>query len=252
MKQAFSDYLAELASAPQGPDIAACFDLDRTLISDYSVKAFFLEGVRSRALSIRGLAAQFVALWRYRFGRLDYHSAMSAMLKDLANLPEAELMALGERAFKRRVAAMIYTEARTLVAEHRRLGHRLVLVTSATRAQAAPVAASLSIVDLRCTEMQVRDGLLTGEFTPCHGEAKRRIVLDWLAEQGIDPSRTHFYSDGDEDLPLLEAVGEPVAVNAKPDLAAVAAERNWPELEFVETGAPNGPPSAQPPKLEAA
>ncbi len=248
MKLAFPDYLAQLGSAAQESQTAACFDLDRTLISDYSVKAFFLEGVRSRTLSIGGLAAQFVALFRYRFGGLDYHSAMSATLKDLANLPEVELMALGERAFKRRVAAMIYAEARTLVAEHRRLGHRLALVTSATRAQAAPVAASLSITDLRCTEMQVSDGLLTGEFTPCHGEAKRRVVLDWLAEEGIDASRTYFYSDSDDDLPLLEAVGRPVAVNAKPRLAEVAAERRWPELAFVETGSPTGPS----PRLEAA
>ena len=238
MKLAFPDYLARLSSAPQGPQTAACFDLDRTLINDYSVKAFFLEGVRSRTLSIWGLAAQFVALCRYRFGRLDYHGAMGATLKDLANLPEAELMAMGERAFKRRVAAMIYVEARALVAEHRRLGHRLALVTSATRSQAAPVAASLSIADLHCTEMQVSDGLLTGEFTPCHGEVKRRIVLDWLAEEGVDASRIYFYSDSDEDLPLLEAVGRPVAVNAKPRLAEIAAERRWPELTFIEAGLP--------------
>ncbi len=235
MKLAFPDYLARLSSAPRGPQAAACFDLDRTLISDYSVKAFFLEGVRSRTLSIWGLAAQFVALCRYRFGSLGYHGAMGATLKDLANLPEAEVMALGERAFRRRVAAMIYAEARALVAEHRRLGHRLALVTSATRAQAAPVSASLSIADLRCTEMQVSDGLLTGGFTPCHGETKRRAVLDWLAEGGIDASRTYFYSDSDDDLPLLEAVGRPVAVNAKPRLAEIAAERRWPELTLIST-----------------
>ena len=246
MKLAFADYLAQLGSAPQGPETAACFDLDRTLISDYSVKAFFLEAVKSRALSIRGLASQFVLLCRYRFGRVDYHSVMSATLNDLADLPEADLLALGERAFRRRVAAMIYTDARILVAEHRRLRHRLALVTSATRAQAAPVAASLSITDLRCTELQVANGLLTGAFTPCHGDAKRRAVLDWLAEQGIDPSRTYFYSDGDEDLPLLEAVGVPIAVNAKPRLAEVAAERHWPELEFVETGVPTGTPTGSP------
>ena len=232
MKLAFADYLAELGSAPQGPETAACFDLDRTLISDYSVKAFFLEGVRSRAMSIWGVASQFVTLCRYRLGSLDYHRVMRATCQDMANLPEADLMALGERAFRRRVAAMIYTEARTLVAEHRRLGHRLLLVTSATRPQAAPVAASFSIADLLCTELQASGGLLTGKFTPCHGDAKRRMVHDWLAAQGIDPSRAYFYSDGDEDLPLLEAVGVPVAVNAKPGLAAVAAERRWPELEF--------------------
>ena len=243
MKLAFSDYLAELRSAAQGPRIAACFDLDRTLISDYSVKAFFLEGVKSRAISIRGLAAHFVTLCRYRLGRLDYHSVMSATLKDLARLPEADVMALGQRAFRRRVAAMIYTEARTLVAEHRRLRHRLVLVTSATRAQAAPVAASLSIADLRCTELQVSDGLLTGEFTPCHGDAKRGAVLDLLSGQGIDASGSYFYSDSDDDLPLLEAVGKPVVVNAKPRLAELAGERFWPELAFVEKGVPTGMPT---------
>ena len=238
MKRAFPDYLAELGAGAQGPQTAACFDLDRTLISDYSVKAFFLEGVRSRTLSPWGLVLQFVALCRFRMGRLDYDRAMSVTIRDLADLPAEDLMALGERAFRRRVASLIYVEARALVAQHQRLGHRLALVTSATRAQAAPVAASLSIGDMCCTELQVSDGILTGEFTPCHGEAKRRSVLGWLAEQGIDPSSTYFYSDSDEDLPLLEAVGKPVAVNAKSSLAAVAAERRWPELEFSETGAP--------------
>ena len=199
--------------------------------------------------AIRVLAAKHLIVPRLVRRAVEDHQMafrLGAAVKDLATLPEADLMALGERAFRRRVAAMIYTDARTLVAEHRRLRHRLVLVTSATRAQAAPVAASLSIADLRCTELQVSDGLLTGEFTPCHGDAKRRAVLDWLAEQGIDPSRTYFYSDGDEDLPLLEAVGVPVAVNAKPRLAEVAAERHWPELEFVETGTPTGAPTGSP------
>ena len=252
MRVAFSDYLAELGAAPQGPETAVCFDLDRTLISDYSVKAFFLEGVRTRTLSIWAIASQFVTLCRYRIGRSDYHSVMSATLKDLADLPEADLMALGERAFKRRVAAMIYTEARTLVAEHQRLRHRLVLVTSATRPQAAPVAAALSIADMHCTELQARDGVLTGEFTPCYGDAKRQAVLDWLAKQGIDPSGTYFYSDSEDDLPLLEAVGKPVAVNAKPRLAEVATERHWPELVFVETGASTGASTGSRPQGEAA
>ncbi len=245
MKRAFSDYLAELGSAPQGPQTAACFDLDRTLIRDYSVKAFFLEGAKSRTLSVKGLAAQLVALFRYRFGRLDYHSAMSVMLKDMANLLEADLMALGERAFKRRVAATIFAEARALVAEHRRLGHQLLLVTSATRAQSAPVAASLSIAELRCTELEVANGCLTGTFQPCYGDGKRDAVLDWLAEQGMDASRAYFYSDSDDDLPLLEAVGKPVAVNAKPRLAEIAAERRWPELAFVDTGSRGSPPRRQ-------
>ena len=252
MRVAFSDYLAELGAAPKGPETAACFDLDRTLISDYSVKAFFLEGVRSRTMSIWAIAAQFVTLCRYRWGRLDYDSVMGAMLKDLANLPEADLMALGERAFKRRVAAMIYREAQTLVAEHRRLRHRLVVVTSATRPQAAPVAVALSIADLLCTELRVSDGLLTGEFTPCYGDAKRQAVLDWLAEQGIDPSGTYFYSDSEDDLPLLEAVGKPVAVNAKPRLADVATEQHWPELVFAETGASTGASTGSRPQGEAA
>ena len=248
MRVAFSDYLAELGSVPAGPGSAACFDLDRTLIDGYSVKALAWEGIKSRTVPLTRVAYQFVVFCGYSLGRLDYQRLMGATLKDLADLREADFMRLGERAFERRVAAKIFEEARTLVAAHRRLRHRLILVTSATRAQAAPVAATLSIPDLRCTELEVADGCLTGAFKPCYGDEKRRAVLDWLAEQGVDASRTYFYSDSDDDLPLLEAVGKPVAVNAKPRLAEVAAERRWPELAFVETGSPTGPP----PKLEAA
>ena len=237
MRLEFSDYLAALGSAPEGPQTAACFDLDRTLIDGFSVKALAWEGIKSRTVPLLRVMSQFVWFCGYRLGRVDYQRLMGATLKDLADLRESDFVRLGERAFRRRVAAMIFEEARSLVTAHRRLRHRLLLVTSATRAQAAPVAATLSIADLRCTELEVVNGCLTGAFKPCHGDEKRRSVLDWLAEQGIDSSRAYFYSDSDDDLPLLQAVGKPVAVNATPRLARVAAEQRWPELEFAETGA---------------
>lgn len=228
----FHDYLAELAACPAGEGTVAFFDLDRTLISGYSVAALAWERLRSRSVSVRRILSQAGVFVGYGLGRANYHDLLQTTVRDLAGISEAEMIRLGEQAFKRRVQGWIYQEARTLVELHRSKGHPIVMVTSATRYQAAPIVRDLGVDHLYCTELEVADGRITGRAAPCFGVGKRTAAEHFVRLRGADLGRAFFYSDSSDDLPLLEAVGRPVAANAKLALARIAADRGWPSLVF--------------------
>jgi len=232
----FQDYLANLAAAAAGSAVVAFFDLDRTLISGYSVTALAWERLRSRSVSVRRMLSQAGVFVGYGLGRADYHDLLESTVADLAGVSEAEMVRLGEQAFDRRVRGWIYQEARTLLDLHRSKGHQIVMVTSATRYQAAPIARDLGVEHLYCTELEVVAGCITGRATPCFGPGKLAAAERFVAGSGTDLDRAFFYSDSSDDLPLLEAVGRPVAANAKLALARLAAARGWPSLVFGAEG----------------
>jgi putative phosphoserine phosphatase/1-acylglycerol-3-phosphate O-acyltransferase len=143
---------------------------------------------------------------------------------------------LGERAFMNRLAALIYSEARILIDLHKEKGHEVVLMTSATRYQAEPIAQALGVDNMCCTELEIVAGRITGNATPCHGETKKAAAQRYAGNRSTELTDAFFYSDSCDDLPLLEAVGRPVAVNAKASLAKIAEARGWPQLAFVTQG----------------
>ena len=233
MKLSFSDYVQELESTGVNPRATAFFDLDRTLIAGYSVAALGWEGFKRATVPRWRIAVQLRVFFDYGLGLAHYLDLMRATLKVLAGVSEQEFMRLGEQAFGNALAGSIYDEGRSLIGAHKALGHSVVLITSATRAQAVPFARELGIGRLFCTELEAIDGRITGEFKPRYGESKRAAAEDFCARRSLQLRDVWFYTDGIEDLPLLEVVGKPVVVNPKPRLAAVAGERNWPHLEFV-------------------
>lgn len=232
----FAGYLSGLAESPADIGTVAFFDLDRTLISGYSVTAFAFERLRSRSLSMRRMLSQAGSFVGYGLGRTDVYELLQTTVRDLAGVSEQEMTEIGERAFRRRVQGLIYQEARTLIEMHRRKQHPIVMVTSATRYQAVPIARDLGVDHIFCTELEVRDGHITGEATACFGAAKRVAAERFVENRGGDMASAFFYSDSSDDLPLLEAVGRPVAANAKVDLAWLAADRGWPSLVFGQPG----------------
>ena len=147
---------------------------------------------------------------------------------------------LGERVFERQLAREIYPEARRLVEAHRRMGHSLVIVSTATRYQIEPLARELEIPHVLCTKLEVRDGVFTGRVVrpTCHGEGKAVAAREYATRSGVELDRSYFYTDSDEDLPLLEIVGHPRPTNPNRRMAAVAADRGWPVKHFASRGAP--------------
>ena len=136
-----------------------------------------------------------------------------------------------------RIVPAIPDAARALIAKHRHLGHLLVLTTATSRFLSAPVARELGFEHHIATEPEMKNGRYTGRVagTPNMREGKIERLLEWLAERGLNLSdfrESWFYSDSNNDLPLLSHVTHPVAVNADPVLAAHARYKGWPEIRL--------------------
>jgi putative phosphoserine phosphatase / 1-acylglycerol-3-phosphate O-acyltransferase len=233
--------LADVDAAPAGSGIAALFDLDRTLIAGFSAQDMLLEQLRSGGVSVAQLLDGVAAAVRYGAGRIEFVEFVNRAAAALAGRPDAENHALGQRVFDARVAQRIYPEARALIDAHRRRGHRLAVISSATPYQVEPVARALGIPHALCTRLEVVDGVCTGRVLEpaCFGPGKAVAARELAARLPFDLTQSYFYSDGSEDLPLLEIVGRPRVLNPDLRLTQVARERNWPSARFVSRGVPS-------------
>ncbi len=232
----FAGYVADLRKSPERDDVVVYFDLDRTLISGYSITALALEALWSGYLSPRQVLTHAGIFLGYGLGRVDYHDLLTSTVQALIGLPEEEMIELGQNAFDNRLATLIFEEARILIDVHKEKGHEVVMMTSATRYQAEPVAHDLGIDNLCCTELEIVAGRLSGIAQLCYGESKRIAAVRYAFDRQVALDNAFFYSDSCEDLPLLEAVGRPVAANAKSTLAKVAEAKGWTQLAFVTQG----------------
>ena len=189
----------------------ALFDLDNTLLAGDS--DYLWGGFLAREGLVDGEAYERENLRYYRAyqaGELDIHEFLRFALRPLA----AHDPALLER--------------------HRTAGDRLAIITATNRFVTGPIAELLGIDDLLATEPQRVDGRYTGEpeGVPCFREGKVTRLNAWLKAKGLDLTGSWFYSDSLNDLPLLEAVDHPVAVDPDETLAATAAERGWPVISL--------------------
>ena len=227
-------YLTGLTAGGTGVDrpVVVFFDLDRTLIAGYSITSLALEKMWSGSLSPGRILRHAGIFLHWGLGWSDYHQLLENTVGAMKGMSEAEIIDLGERAFERRIRPIIYEEGRRLIQAHLRLGHEPVLVTSATRYQALPIARELGIGQIYCTELEVAHGRITGNATPCYGPGKKKAADVHMGFREAELADAYFYTDSCEDLPLLEEVGKPVAVNPKTSLIRIAEARGWPQLSF--------------------
>src|SRR5947207_1295876 len=232
---------AAVDAAPVGPAVGAFFDVDGTLIAGFSAVAFLRDRLLGGRMGARDLVGTLRNTLRFQPGRLGLSGLIVATAAWLRDVPERELEELAERIFTGAIAGAIYPEARALVAAHRRRGHTLALVSSATRYQVEPLARELGIPDVMCTQLEVENGRLTGRhvWPTCWGGGKALAARALAREHGIDLSRSYFYTDSDEDLPLLEIVGHPRPTNPNRRLTTIAARRGWPVQRFTARGTPS-------------
>lgn len=233
--------IGEVERAPAGAEVGAVFDVDGTVLSGYSAAAFYR--YRARRLDIgpvevaRTLAA---GVQRGDVSAERFDEFMGLALSAWRGQREEDLDELGERIFASDLAATLYPEAWSLIHAHRRRGHTVVLASSATRFQLAPLARELEVEHFLCTQVETDDGVLTGKAAggPLWGEAKARAVRDFAAGHGIELDRSFAYSNGYEDVPLLAAVGRPRPLNPEPRLEREAMSRGWPVRRFESRGRP--------------
>jgi HAD superfamily hydrolase (TIGR01490 family) len=218
----------------------ALFDLDGTLLAgdtDFLWCEFLVDqGVFDRATL--GAANRAVDEG-YARGTITPAAYAGFYASTLVGRSAAGWMPLRDRFLAAVIVPRIGARSHALVAQHRDASDRLVLTTATNRFLTEPIAAVLGIAELIATELEVAaDGTFAGRTTGAINmrEGKVTRMREWLAAQGDDvPSLADatFYSDSINDLPLLEAVGAPVAVNPDPLLQAEAARRGWPVLRLV-------------------
>jgi len=216
----------------------ALFDLDHTLLagdSDYEWGQFLIDrGVLARE-AYEAQNARFFE--QYKAGTLDIHEYLGFALGPLAAHAPEDLARWHEDFMRERIRPMILPRARELVARHRDEGELCAVVTATNSFVTAPIARELGVPHLVATEPEAVAGRFTGRVagTPCFREGKLRRLDEWLAGLGRRFEQFEdscFYSDSHNDLPLLERVRRPVAVDPDAQLAATAAERGWPVISL--------------------
>lgn len=237
--------LQTIATASNPQSTIAFFDLDRTLIAGYSILAVAREtaeqGARRGKLRQAGKVVQDIVKHKVYSSGGNYHRLVKRTTKALTGVSESSLHEIGEQAYRKHIAKTLYREAVALVEAHRAAGHKLVIITSASRYQAEPVARVLGIDEIHCTRLEVVDGRFTGNvISPmCFGEGKLLAAQRSARQYKASLKNCWFYSDSSDDLPLLRKVGHPVAVNPSDKLGAHARTKQWPQLSFSTRGMPS-------------
>ena len=214
------------------PGAAAFFDLDRTLIRRSSALALAPAFRAAGLISRRQLAK--AAAWQILFmARGAGHEAVRRAAEDglvvLRGFTPGELQDLVAGAMERVLRPLVYAESLDLVERHRRRGEPVYIVSATLREIVQAIADDLGFDGALGTVCEVVDGRYTGRaLRALHAEEKARAI----GELDHDLAASTAYSDSHTDLPFLEAVGHPVAVNPDRALRRIAAERRWPVLEF--------------------
>lgn len=206
----------------------ALFDLDNTLLGGDSDHAWGLFLVAKGLVDADYYSAandRFYA--EYQAGTLDINAYLAFALAPLTRFTQAELNALHQEFMAQFIEPLILPKALALLDHHRQQGHRLVIITATNRFITGPIAKRLDVADLLATEAEVIDGCYTGNIsgTPCFQGGKVVRLQQWLLSEGEDLAGSYFYSDSINDVPLLEAVAHPVAVDPDARLLAWAKER---------------------------
>jgi len=214
----------------------AIFDLDNTLIggdSDHAWGEFLVE--REQVDGERYRSANDRFLEDYQRGELDIFAYLEFALEPLAQLSRGQLNNL-QRAFMQEVVSEIWLpRAEELISRHRREGHHIMIITATNRFVVGPIAARLGVDTLLATEPEEVEGRFTGRVVgePCYRGGKVVRLRQWLAHNpGYDGSEKWFYSDSINDLPLLQQVDHPVAVDPDARLRAEAEARGWPVISL--------------------
>ena len=211
----------------------ALFDLDNTLLdgdSDYEWGQFLIDlGVLDRDQYEAQNSAYYA---QYVAGTLDIHEYLGFALRPLAEHTAEDLARWHGRFMKERIAPMIHPPARKLVAGHLDNGDLCAIITATNSFVTGPIAREFGVPHLIATEPESRDGRFTGRVagTPCFREGKVARLDQWLSGLGrrlADFSDSACYSDSHNDLPLLERVRRPVAVDPDEPLARHASEHGW-------------------------
>lgn len=207
----------------------AFFDLDRTLISVNSLTGWMKREVRLGHLSKRRAAQGVAWIGAYRLGFSRMEGLIRAAVADLAGNEEAVMQARTRQYFHKELLEKVRPGAHAALAHHREAGDALYLLTASSNYLAEAVVDALQLDGALSNRFEVSQGRFTGKAVEpiCYGPGKATLAADLAQERGVALQDCAFYTDSFSDLPALEAVGQPVAVNPDPRLLRVARKRGW-------------------------
>ena len=212
-------------------DVLAAFDVDGTLVETNVVEYFFYMRLRAQPLedwpAFMADMARKAPRWLYleRRSRAEFQRSF---YREYEGLDPDVMKRLGREALDAVTLRRIYPEGMRRIREHKRAGHRVLLLTGALDVVVEPLAELLE-VEVDCAHLLVRDGRLTGDLQapPPAGEARSALLEEYASKNGVVLGDSFAYADSLSDLPMLEQVGTPVAVNPDARLSQVAGQRGW-------------------------
>ena len=216
---------------------AAFFDLDKTIIARSSTLAFASQFNRAGLLNKRALLKAAVAQSYYRMFGAD-HDQLERIREELGDMTRGwdrvQIRELIAETVEEVVSPLVYAEALFLIDDHQRNGRPVVIISSSPVEVVEPLGRFLGADEVIGTVSEVDDhGRFTGalEFY-AYGEGKAEAIRRMAIERGFDLAECYAYSDSATDLPMLELVGHPVAVNPDKELKEIATDKEWPILDF--------------------
>ena len=205
------------------------FDVDHTLVNGSSGRHFIVSAIKEGVLPGSVLLSIPLVYLRYRLGRLK-PSHINRELPQVKGVDRPTLDRIAELTYTKRLEPAIFDDAIKFLDELRESNQEIAIATSSVDIIVGPLAERLKISTIISSSMEFDDeNRCTGRFidSPIFGEAKRIKVVAYLEERGIDPESCAFYSDSVYDLPLLQAIGKPVAVNPDYLLKRHAKREGW-------------------------
>lgn len=219
------------ATTPKSPRVAAFFDLDKTIIATSSAFAFGREFMHSGLITTSEALQMSLAKATYMIAGQSSEQ-MDTTRDQLASMVAGwsvqQVREIALETMHNVVTPAIYAEARELIAFHRNAGHDVIIISASASHLVDLIAEELGIAQVVATELEVAEGHFTGEILfYCKGTAKAEAIAALAAENNYDLSASFAYSDSATDLPMLEAVGNPVAVNPDRAMKKAALENGW-------------------------
>lgn len=208
--------------------------MDQTVVAA-NTAGIYIEDMRRRGeLRKRELLELWGVLIGYKLALIDMASVMERVFRGLAGTSEAALAERCQALYDAKIAHLVSPAARAAIDDHRQRGDLVVLLTAQTPYLARPLAATVGIEHVLCTELETKGGLFTGAVKGevCYGSGKTRIAQAWSERHGVSLQDSYFYTDSYTDLPMLRVVGHPRAANPDLRLGWHARTRGWQVLQF--------------------
>ena len=213
---------------------AAFFDMDHTITWENSGLSSVRFARKHGLVTHRHLMKGIIKIALYRLSLINIESWYEKNMESLSGLPLENMQHFSSLWFEAMIRKAIYKEALQHIEDHADKGHRVVIISNAPSFFVHPVADALMVPEVISTRVEVQNGALTGKLIRplCYGEGKLHYAQAWAEFNDIDLAGSYFYTDSYFDLPLMKAVGNPIATNPDRRLRRAALKNNWPILTF--------------------